>query len=149
MIKQTLVELAVDVIEKHTELERTCKQCKSQQSGWSLHSMAGYEAERITIEGLKNAWTMLDQLNRLAQANLSTEPSRLQARLDEALAAIAAEEREACADATELERITVGDYTITHDLNGDYWIGHKSREGMQVFRLNFEKLISVYYKAEF
>ena len=70
-------------------------------------------------------------------------------RLDEALAAIAAEEREACADATELERITVGDYTITHDLNGDYWIGHKSREGMQVFRLNFEKLISVYYKAEF
>src|SRR3990170_2841436 len=98
-------------------------------------------------------------------------------RLDEALAAIA-EEREACAllcendtddqdggygeyyaahirkrgtartDGTGLERITVGDYTITHDLNGDYWIGHKSGEGMQVFRLNFEKLISVYYNAE-
>src|SRR4030067_1582989 len=108
MIKQTLVELAVDVIEKHTELERTCKQGKSEQSVCSLHSMAGYETERITIEGLKNAWTMLDQLNRLAQANLSTEPSRLQARLDEALAAIAAEESEACGASAEFARVTGG-----------------------------------------
>ena len=74
MIEQALVELAVGVIEKRAELERTCKQLKSQQGSWTLHPMAGYEVERIAIERLKNAWTMLDQLNRLAQSSLSTGP---------------------------------------------------------------------------
>lgn len=47
------------------------------------------------------------------------------------------------------EQISVGEYTITHDSDGDYWIEHKSGEGMQVFKVNFEKLISDYYKSEF
>ena len=49
----------------------------------------------------------------------------------------------------KFERISVGEYTITHDKNGDYWIGHKSGEGMQVFKLNFENMIDEYYKSEF
>lgn len=48
-----------------------------------------------------------------------------------------------------LELITVGGYRITHNRDGDYWIGHDSGECMQVFKLNFEKLIDDYYKSEF
>jgi hypothetical protein len=48
-----------------------------------------------------------------------------------------------------LERIEVGEYTITHDPCGDYWIGHKSGEGMQVYKHNFERMIDDYYKSEF
>ena len=50
----------------------------------------------------------------------------------------------------ELQMLTVGEYTI-YPLNydGDFWIRHESGEGMQVFKHNFEKLISDYYKSEF
>ena len=55
-----------------------------------------------------------------------------------------------CVKSSEiLERIIVGQYTITKYKNGDFWISHESGEGMQVFRINFEKLIDEFYKAEF
>lgn len=44
--------------------------------------------------------------------------------------------------------LDVGDYTIT-TFGDDYWIAHKSGEGMQVFRGNFERLIDEYYRSEF
>ncbi len=47
------------------------------------------------------------------------------------------------------ELLHVGEYLITRLDSGDYWIEHESGEGMQVFRLNFEKLIADYYKSEF
>lgn len=47
------------------------------------------------------------------------------------------------------EGLTVGDYFIRHSFDGDYWIEHKSGEGMQVFKDNFEKLIADYYRSEF
>ena len=44
--------------------------------------------------------------------------------------------------------IQVGEYWISRR-GEDYWIEHESGEGMQVFRVNFEKLISDFYKQEF
>ena len=39
-----------------------------------------------------------------------------------------------------LEQLRVGKYLITKIYDGDFWIEHDSGEGMQVFRLNFERL---------
>ena len=47
-----------------------------------------------------------------------------------------------------VERLTVGDYVIS-PYGDDFWIQHKSGEGMQVFRANFEKLIDEHYRSEF
>ena len=44
--------------------------------------------------------------------------------------------------------IQVGEYWISRR-GEEYWIEHESGEGMQVFRVNFEKLISDFYKQEF
>ena len=74
MVEQTLVELAVDVLEKHAELEKTCGHLRSRQGSWTLYSVPGCEAKMIAIDGLRNAWTMLDRLNRLAQASLNIAP---------------------------------------------------------------------------
>ena len=71
MEERTILELAADVIEKRVELERTCKQIRNEQGDWTLYSTTGCEAERIAIDGLRNAWVMLDRLNRLAQFRLS------------------------------------------------------------------------------
>ena len=70
MAEKTILELAADVREKRAELERTCEQIRFEQGDWTLHSMAGSEAERIANDGLRNAWTMLDRLNRLANSEL-------------------------------------------------------------------------------
>lgn len=45
--------------------------------------------------------------------------------------------------------IVVGDYTISRYGDEDYWIERSSGEGMQVFKLNLEKLIADYYASEF
>ena len=45
--------------------------------------------------------------------------------------------------------LAVGDYTISSYGDEDYWIGHKSGEGMSVFKFNFEKLIADYYASGF
>lgn len=51
---------------------------------------------------------------------------------------------------TSTQQLYVGDYRITHfGEDGDFWIGHKSGEGMQVFRVAFERLIDNFYKDEF
>lgn len=67
MAGKTILELAADVREKRAELERTCEQIGSEQGAWSLYSMNGSEAEQIAYDGLRNAWIMLDRINRMAK----------------------------------------------------------------------------------
>jgi len=51
---------------------------------------------------------------------------------------------------TAAQELYVGEYRITlFGDNGDFWIEHESGEGMQVFKVNFERLIDEFYKAEF
>lgn len=53
-------------------------------------------------------------------------------------------------DGTAAHELYVGDYRITpFGEEGDFWIGHKGGEGMQVFKVNFERLIDEFYKNEF
>lgn len=70
MTAQTILEMAADVRERHAELERTCAKLRDVSGDWTLHSMAGSEAERIATDGLRNAWTMLDRLDRMAKSEL-------------------------------------------------------------------------------
>ena len=79
MAEKTILELAADVREKRAEFERTCEQIRFEQGDWTLHSMAGSEAERIANDGLRNAWTMLDRLNRLAKSELKAANEKVQA----------------------------------------------------------------------
>ena len=48
-----------------------------------------------------------------------------------------------------INRIIVGDYSITHQSDGNYWIQHQSGEGMQTTSLKLGKLIDDFYCAEF
>lgn len=51
---------------------------------------------------------------------------------------------------TPTQELNVGEYRITpFGENGDFWIAHESGEGMQVFKINFERLIDEFYKSEF
>lgn len=49
----------------------------------------------------------------------------------------------------EHERLTVGEYTITHIVDGSYWISRDGGEGMQTTDEKFEKLIDEFYVREF
>jgi hypothetical protein len=51
---------------------------------------------------------------------------------------------------TSTQELYVGPYRITpFGKDGDFWIEHESGEGMQVFKINFERLIDELYKTEF
>ena len=50
---------------------------------------------------------------------------------------------------TVLEKLIVGEYTITRSDSGNYWITHSSGEGMETPKAKFEDLIRVFYSAEF
>lgn len=50
---------------------------------------------------------------------------------------------------TTAQELYVGPYRITQFGEDDFWIEHESGEGMQVFKVNFERLIDEFYKAEF
>ena len=45
--------------------------------------------------------------------------------------------------------LVVGDFTIRPYGAGDYWIERAGGEGMQVFAINFERLIRDYFESEF
>ena len=48
------------------------------------------------------------------------------------------------------QQLHVGPYLITpFGDDGDFWIEHESGEGMQVFKVNFERMIDEFYKTEF
>jgi len=47
------------------------------------------------------------------------------------------------------EALHVGEYTVRPFGDDDFWIENSSGEGMQVFRLNFERLIDAYFQSEF
>lgn len=42
----------------------------------------------------------------------------------------------------------VGEYTVSA-YGDDFWIENSAGEGMQVFKLNFERLVGAYFKSEF
>ena len=48
-----------------------------------------------------------------------------------------------------INRIMVGNYSITHQSDGNYWIGIRSGEGMQTTKAKLEKLIHNFYYDEF
>jgi hypothetical protein len=48
-----------------------------------------------------------------------------------------------------LERLCVGEYTITRTSNCGYWIGHSSGEGMETSKAKFEDWIHSFYVLEF
>ena len=47
------------------------------------------------------------------------------------------------------EIVLVGDFCILKTAAGDYWIEHRSGEGMSVPAERFEELIKEFYNAEF
>ena len=49
----------------------------------------------------------------------------------------------------EKPEIEIGDYTLSHYHNGDFWLAHKSGEGMQVNKYVLAKLMHEFYKENF
>lgn len=45
--------------------------------------------------------------------------------------------------------ITIGDYKINRFESGDYWIYHKSGEGMEVSSEMLEKMLKDFYEENF
>ena len=48
-----------------------------------------------------------------------------------------------------INRLIVGDYSITQQSDGNYWIRHITGEGMQITPAKLEKLIHDFYCDEF
>ena len=47
------------------------------------------------------------------------------------------------------EQLTIGEYTILPFHEEDFWIEKANGEGMQIFKINMEKLIDDFFKSEF
>lgn len=52
-------------------------------------------------------------------------------------------------DETEIPELVIGDYSITQQSDGNYWIYHKSGEGMQTTPQKLGRLIHDFYTKEF
>lgn len=71
MNERTLLEHAAEVREQRAALARLVQDLKQRNGDWAPFALAAEDAMRISDDGLRNEWQMLNRINQLVKAEIA------------------------------------------------------------------------------
>lgn len=70
MAQKSILEMAADVRDMYKHSREVCEKLKSAKADWTKYGIALDEALKISEDGLRNCWMVLDRIRWLAQDEL-------------------------------------------------------------------------------